>query len=154
MFKPQPTLHYSQTGRASVLTCLSAHIRPAFLRWCLVVLVRYLSILRSLLGPLQCAFEDAEDGYYGASGAASPATGAEEAGGEDVAANALDAFAEQTCLAGFDGRLSAGVALLGLLFYLPSALLVAIGFLNDEKDDNLDVRFVVAFEVLNTHTSA
>ena len=48
----------------------------------------------------------------------------------------------------FEGphRASVAAALAGLLFYMPSAFLVGLTFLNDEKNPGLDLRFVLAYE--------
>jgi hypothetical protein len=106
----------------------------------------FLSILSSLFGTLACALNpttnDAGGGGGGDGGDDDDGDGAAKLSAELLAL--LDAG---ECFAG-SHRTAAAAALLGLTFYLPSAFLVAISFLNDEQNATLDVRFVVAFEVL------
>jgi hypothetical protein len=84
----------------------------------------FLSVLSSMLGVLACAFVPTDDD----SG---------EVVDDDERA-LLTGYQQRTCFEG-SHRVSVAISLWGLLYYLPSAFLVGISFLNDEKNEEVFV---------------
>jgi len=93
----------------------------------------FLSILSSLLGVMTCAY--------------APSATDIQTDEDDDASKYLALLDEKECFH-HSHKKSVMMSLLGLLFYMPSAFLVGVAFLNDEKNKDLDIRFIIAYEVI------